>query len=498
MAALKKHVSVRMAKNIVAIQPFKEGVSTVPCSGCFALLLFPTGSSAIKCTACRHVTSGVKIPCTSCKKVLSLSLKVADAVCPHCGYRFKPTANFRIVNPGGQEIKQVQAIVEADKDKPRVIFDVLLRPAGNIGSRKTEATVKVDADRTLSSNFVGWSTKLDLVENMSFLVTNTDGEQIDVEKTPSQLGFHDRPWGKARPVVFCLAREGRKCVKATHKFLSHQFMTPTSCALCKKFIWGVYKQGKWCSACNLPVHHRCAEKVTTVCEAKLRESCGLSLEDFGMDDPGVDIPEGFPVDDEDLEDLGMLNRQTEEDHRDAWMRSFDKLSEWTDEGIASTWKRYDSDKNGYMDKSELRQFLADLLGAGGGKLSSSQMEKELEKALARMDTNGNGIIEWEEFWYFHQAQRASRFLEQFRGKHVTEDQVKELWEYYDSEESGELDTDEIRALLDDCVSLAGVEKAVSLAEDGCGFWTVGELISWERFSELFVPVITGKQEIFGD
>eukprot|EP01065_Artemidia_motanka_P033449 TRINITY_DN40441_c0_g1_i1.p1 TRINITY_DN40441_c0_g1~~TRINITY_DN40441_c0_g1_i1.p1 ORF type:complete len:502 (+),score=135.14 TRINITY_DN40441_c0_g1_i1:99-1604(+) len=485
---LRKGMSVRMKKNIVACQPFKDGVSTIICSGCHALMAFPTGSARVRCTACQTVTTGIKVPCTSCKKALRLPIRLADAQCPHCGYRFQPVATFRLALPGGQEVKQVQAIVETaarEKANPHTIISLTLCPTGNLQSPHAEVTVKVDADRSLNANFVGWSTKLELPENATFIVTSMEGEVYDSAKTPVQVGVSDGD-------MLTLTRERTTQQKGSHRFKAHQFMTPTSCAQCKKFIWGVYKQGKICSRCRIPVHHRCAERVTEVCEVAVRESCGLSLEDFGADDPGseCECPDGFPVDEQDMEDWGMVHRETDQHSRDSWLRSFDKLSDWTDEEIAEIWKKYDSDKNGYMDKQELRCFLADLVGSEGGRFSDAQMDSEVTRVLARMDTNGNGIIEWEEFWYFHQAQRASRFLAQFRGVDLSEAQVRELWEHYDADGSGELDTDEVRALLRDCVSLAGTTKVVELTDEGCGFWQVGELVTWDKFKDLFLPVIT--------
>ena len=171
------------------------------------------------------------------------------------------------------------------------------------------------------------------------------------------------------------------------------------------------------------------------------------------------------------------------------MSSFGKLSDWTDEEIAEVWKKYDDDQNGHLDKDELTQFIGDLLGAQGGSFSEEAMQGEVDRVLQRMDTNGNGIIEWEEFWYFHQAQRASDFLESFQGLQISEDEALEIWEQYDADGSGTLDSEEVGALLRDCAKAAGgsIDK---ITREAAGFWELGELITWDKFREVFLPIIS--------
>ena len=63
--------------------------------------------------------------------------------------------------------------------------------------------------------------------------------------------------------------------------------------------------------------------------------------------------------------------------------SFDKAS------INATFDRYDRDKNGYLDTTEL----ADLCLSLGSQLSKN----ELESALFILDKNNNGKVEKQEF-----------------------------------------------------------------------------------------------------
>ena len=301
-------------------------------------------------------------------------------------------------------------------------------------------------------------------------------------------------------------KERAVSVLGTHHFVTHQYMKPTSCAHCHKFVWGLWKQGKWCSKCHLPVHHRCSKKVTKVCDQYTREACGLSFDDFGEPEDSnldQDIPEGFPIDEEDMNDWEEMCKPTASTQyrKDSFMTSFGKLSDWTDEEIAVVWKRYDKDGNGTLDKDELTQFIGDLTGAEGGAFTDGELTEEVKRVLERMDTNNNGIIEWEEFWYFHQAQRASDFLSSFQGVSLTEDQAKEIWDQYDEDGSGELDNDEIRALLRDIASTAGV-NVTTLSQEATGFWELGELVTWDKFKEVFLPLLCetleGDDEGFDD
>jgi len=43
------------------------------------------------------------------------------------------------------------------------------------------------------------------------------------------------------------------------------FRQPTFCGLCKKFLWGLGKQGYQCEVCGLSLHKACHSKVLAVC-----------------------------------------------------------------------------------------------------------------------------------------------------------------------------------------------------------------------------------------
>lgn len=58
----------------------------------------------------------------------------------------------------------------------------------------------------------------------------------------------------------------QKChVVNNHKFYRRFFRQPTFCGLCKKFLWGLGKQGYQCEVCDLSLHKACHGKVLAVC-----------------------------------------------------------------------------------------------------------------------------------------------------------------------------------------------------------------------------------------
>ncbi|OHS94243.1 Calcineurin B-like protein 7 [Tritrichomonas foetus] len=59
---------------------------------------------------------------------------------------------------------------------------------------------------------------------------------------------------------------------------------------------------------------------------------------------------------------------------------------------------YDIDKNGFIDKNELKEVLTfSLVGNASVHLSETQLEKIIEITFKKMDTNGDGEISLEEF-----------------------------------------------------------------------------------------------------
>ena len=50
----------------------------------------------------------------------------------------------------------------------------------------------------------------------------------------------------------------------THHFVWRTFYSPTDCSLCRKFIWGIYKQGLQCKECLFICHGKCLAYSTQI------------------------------------------------------------------------------------------------------------------------------------------------------------------------------------------------------------------------------------------
>ena len=184
--SLKRGLSMKMKKNIIACQPFKNGVSTIICSGCHALMAYPAGSEKVKCSACGTLTTGIKVPCTSCKTPLRLPIKLDDAICEKCGYKFQPISTFRLALPPGKEIRHVEAhqIIEEElKKRSADIILITLVPVESLKSDYDKINVKCVTSRKLASNFPGWCSQMG-IDSTKLVIMDGSREVIDPQKTP--------------------------------------------------------------------------------------------------------------------------------------------------------------------------------------------------------------------------------------------------------------------------------------------------------------------------
>lgn len=69
-----------------------------------------------------------------------------------------------------------------------------------------------------------------------------------------------------------ISRKERKAIRQTkifkhnaHEFKIHFFSTPTFCAYCTDFLWGLTNQGVECRNCNLVAHERCFKQFKGIC-----------------------------------------------------------------------------------------------------------------------------------------------------------------------------------------------------------------------------------------
>lgn len=85
---------------------------------------------------------------------------------------------------------------------------------------------------------------------MAMLLAGDDGDFIEVKDKAARAG------GIKRKKVH---------MANNHKFYARFFRQPTFCGLCKKFLWGLGRQGYQCEACGLALHAKCHGKVLSPC-----------------------------------------------------------------------------------------------------------------------------------------------------------------------------------------------------------------------------------------
>lgn len=62
-----------------------------------------------------------------------------------------------------------------------------------------------------------------------------------------------------------MAWEPPVLAKGGHMFSTKTFNSPTYCAMCHGFIWGLRKQGSSCHVCAMPVHNKCRDDEAVPC-----------------------------------------------------------------------------------------------------------------------------------------------------------------------------------------------------------------------------------------
>ena len=68
-----------------------------------------------------------------------------------------------------------------------------------------------------------------------------------------------------------------------------------------------------------------------------------------------------------------------------------------DEKIKLIFEKYDTDKNGVLDRKEFKEVFKQLLHEMGENIPEKKHEQVIDEAMANFDSNQNGIIEFNEF-----------------------------------------------------------------------------------------------------
>jgi LSD1 subclass zinc finger protein len=440
----------QLKKVVLECQPFKDGCSTIVCVRCFKLLAFPSGAKKIVCGACQAPCSSVQARCLSCSQTLTIPLGSAETQCPKCHYVFKPVVRIRVQVPE----------VLARKVPPPIVLTIQVDASLSVGGSKAPRAFQhsVIGSQPLSSNVAAWERTCGGGFHRVVLRNKHDAK-LEGGRTPIELGLEsgDSVTVYAAPAPPASESGGGGGTSSiSHDFQVTNLTSPTNCALCHSFIWGVYGQGKRCARCGMSVHHRCADECTVACDAARRLALGVM--DFDEDGDGIaDDSAGaavvaVPVDDP-AAFLSACKEDVPPECDPQEMRKVAQLADLDDDAIAALWTKYDADKSGVLEMSEATKFLAEVVlsfpGASPMDPTDPKNKEVLTRLLRRLDTSGDGIVDWEEFYSFVQTQKDVRFLEQFAGSSAefTTEQLYELWNRYDADGSGELECEEVVRLL---------------------------------------------------
>jgi LSD1 subclass zinc finger protein len=217
-----------LQSTLIECQPFKDVAATIVCIGCFKPLAYPSGARKVKCGNCTTVTDGIKIRCTSCSHAMRVALNANHVRCERCQYQFRPQATLKIKPPSWALQQQLDAL-----ELPlRIILDDTVSRTAQTGKPR-ELMVKVVPNQPLRASTAQWEDSFGC--DFRSVAFYKGQRQLDTTKTPMalELSKHD---------IITIQR-AQRASSTTHEFASAQFGTPTNCAYCKEFIWGVYHQG---------------------------------------------------------------------------------------------------------------------------------------------------------------------------------------------------------------------------------------------------------------
>lgn len=481
----------KLKKVVIQCEPFRDSTSTIVCTSCFAFLAFPAGSPRVQCGGCNGVMSHISAKCTGngCGHTLTIPLASREVQCPKCKYTFRPVAKMRVQVPE----------VLANKIPPPITINVVL--SDSVGfCEKVEFAARILVTKSLSMSLPAWEQASGARFNKVQVRGKSEtGPILNTSLTPVELGLEN---GSTVYISCPVAKEGGVTSggSSCHQFESATFGSPTNCAICHEFIYGVYSQGKKCVRCGLPTHHRCAEDISTMCDAARRQMFGVV--DFGdSDDDSGDCKAeaattaviAIPIDDP-VAFMATLVEDTPPVCDPKAMSKLSQLATFTDEDISAKWLIYDKDSSGYLDEKEALCFLRDLVQSFGEDKPS---DETLEALFQKLDSSGDRKIQWEEFVNFFYAQQDVAFLQQFSKGKKTDllndtDALYAIWNKYDHDGSGQLETGELIQLLAEVTGLdsTALNKPASKKRHAFSSYVKdGKPMDWDTFCTSLVPVI---------
>uniref|UniRef100_A0A8D0B4X0 Calretinin n=1 Tax=Salvator merianae TaxID=96440 RepID=A0A8D0B4X0_SALMN len=112
-----------------------------------------------------------------------------------------------------------------------------------------------------------------------------------------------------------------------------------------------------------------------------------------------------------------------------------------------TWRKYDTDRSGYIEANELKGFLSDLLEKASRPYDESKLQEYTQTILRMFDLNGDGKLCLSEMSRLLPVQE--NFLLKFQGMKLDSDEFNAIFAFYDKDGNGYIDENELDALLKD-------------------------------------------------
>lgn len=140
----------------------------------------------------------------------------------------------------------------------------------------------------------------------------------------------------------------------------------------------------------------------------------------------------------------------------------------------AAWRRYDTDRSGYIEANELKGFLSDLLEKANRHYDEQKLQEYTQTILRMFDLNGDGKLGLSEMARLLPVQE--NFLLKFQGVKLTSEQFNAIFTYYDKDGNGYIDEQELDALLRDLyqsnkkevdpTNLSGYKQSIMSLSDG--------------------------------
>ncbi|XP_056268903.1 calretinin-like [Pseudoliparis swirei] len=143
----------------------------------------------------------------------------------------------------------------------------------------------------------------------------------------------------------------------------------------------------------------------------------------------------------------------------------------------AAWRRYDTDRSGYIESDELKGFLSDLLKKANRDYDDKKLNEYTQTILTMFDLNGDGKLGLSEMARLLPVQE--NFLMKFEGINLTVKEFDSLFTIFDKDGNGYIDEQELDDLLkdlcdknkmdvnrEDTKGLVGYKKSIMALSDG--------------------------------